>query len=1619
MLQNALLKKFASMMLIGLFAFPSLAFPAHYFPAPDNQEKNVNIGGSVSWPEFEFRIPSVALIDVSLRQRGSGFTAHYALGNYTWNFQSDSTASLRTLGTYQKTDLALDWSNWVWQLARVHKNLHSTIKQKITWEDIYNDVLAISQINTDSLTPTMFRSYARNGGVHSLHFWDLISNPSFSPITVKVQYDTDKDIFPSSNEVAADLGEIFEGDPVTIEGSLGRLQLPRGYTDKSDYFSFDAAFDGKLFFHIQNTVSTRFLLKRIRSGIEESIFDLIAPDSGQPNAYGEVLQRSIAVLDGDIFFLDATTIGAGPGEGLNRHYFIKIVPSQSLSVTSEGVQNVPISSLTGPPFADTTSYTVIGIPSMSVVKLEAPAVSGDSTFLKWKGCGADEGRNCDILMDRNHIATAAYIRPPSAPKASDGVYNDRVTIEWIDVAEATYHQLFRCTSTATSSCSMITDVARSPYADVTAQPGSVYYYRVKACSSEGCTAFSPYDTGRRNACPNAEINANHTTVNVGERVAITGGGSDPDGDSITYGWSLEKPTGSAQSLVGSGSSVSLTPDVGGVYTVKMTASDKLCSSTQKTLVINVNNSQTFFDDEVWGRTNVSITEGQCGKVFQLGRHTLAENTYWDDPKLWATTFALPEGGRHSLFLMMGLNNEPGVDSSAADLCKRFGIVGDRHFYADFLMDMQDGDIMNSKKVIHGQRWHRLIKPGDTVYFAVGVPDIFAVEIEQVYLQTNYYIQPPIPAACGPSANLLTATAPVTSRCATGSTATTVTSHSDRFTWSCISDTDGPAAQCLAPRGYNVTPTASPNGVLIPSEPQLVEYKKKIEFEVSPASWHRASIIGCGIDQDDIRKSETLSTSEIQSSCTVRVTFTAIPPAGCGEAAGTLVASPPRDALCASGSTYTQVQSTASSYEWTCNSDLGGPPASCNARRAYMITPEVGQNGRMDPASTVIAEYGTRNDFVVQPDEGFKAAASGCGGSWDEKSSLGLRFSTAPITEDCRIYVDFSKLKYSVRATGSSNGSIIPETALVTHGENTTFSVTPNDGSIAVVSGCDGFLAQNIYTTGPITENCSVTATFISGLVNGRPLEGLAGASDSERHYFIDVPFGQFELEIQTGGGIGNVDLYVARGSQPTATNHLCRSAGDSNTESCRISGPSAGRYFVMVRGSNAYSGVELLATYSSASTCPHDDHITLEYMGFSSTITHTACRTITAGPNFTVMTPANVALRAGERITLRPGFRVRAGGRFRAEIDSELASGTKSPAVAHDPPPPDSMPSPLPASTDVVPRTSAELLTWSLLPDGLRSRLSELEATVRDAQQSADGNTIVFATEAALVAEDDNTHSDVYRYAIETDILSLLSADARGHAGNRSSHTPRLDGTGRHVLYLSSADDLVAGPSNRYTQLYHADLLLATTTRLTETLTGRPGRGDTTQPLLAGEWAIYRTEAPDLAPEGPGIYRQHLDETRRQAVGLDPWGLPDPRARHPAADAAGAQIAYQRPDADDREQIHLNDGLTVERLVSDEDPVFGWLEHGYAALSPDGRYLAYRAQGSAGRVRLHLLDREHAETVILQWPEDPTLQDLPPRFSADGAELWWIASEQGPDLPEILFRVGNPLAAPEAVRRSH
>ncbi|NTX59998.1 M4 family metallopeptidase [Myxococcus sp. CA051A] len=77
------------------------------------------------------------------------------------------------------------------------------------------------------------------------------------------------------------------------------------------------------------------------------------------------------------------------------------------------------------------------------------------------------------------------------------------------------------------------------------------------------------------------------------------------------------------------------------------------------------------------------------------------------------------------------------------------------------------------------------------------------------------------------------------------------------------------------------------------------------------------------------------------------------------------------------------------------------------------------------------------------------------------------------------------------------------------------------------------------------------------------------------YWTVDVPSGQSAVTFALSGGTGDADLYVNFGTAPTTTAYQCRPYLGGNTETCTLTAPTAGTYFVGLRVYSAYSGVTL------------------------------------------------------------------------------------------------------------------------------------------------------------------------------------------------------------------------------------------------------------------------------------------------------------------------------------------------------------------------------------------------------------------------------------------------------------
>lgn len=90
--------------------------------------------------------------------------------------------------------------------------------------------------------------------------------------------------------------------------------------------------------------------------------------------------------------------------------------------------------------------------------------------------------------------------------------------------------------------------------------------------------------------------------------------------------------------------------------------------------------------------------------------------------------------------------------------------------------------------------------------------------------------------------------------------------------------------------------------------------------------------------------------------------------------------------------------------------------------------------------------------------------------------------------------------YDANSTAGSGGTVTPATQTVDAGGSTAFTVTPKAGYVtSSVTGCGGSLSGNTYTTGTISANCAVTASFSAAFtwVGGSNSSDASGVYGSE------------------------------------------------------------------------------------------------------------------------------------------------------------------------------------------------------------------------------------------------------------------------------------------------------------------------------------------------------------------------------------------------------------------------------------------------------------------------------------------------------------------------------------------
>jgi len=131
-----------------------------------------------------------------------------------------------------------------------------------------------------------------------------------------------------------------------------------------------------------------------------------------------------------------------------------------------------------------------------------------------------------VLSSWSEPLSITIYSPPSPPinvQASDGIYMDKVQVNWTASLWTTSYTVYRATSSKTwARKTALGSTSETFFNDTTAVPKTTYYYYVKASNASGTSGFSSYDTGyRSDGSPPIPTDVSATDGTYTDKVQVT------------------------------------------------------------------------------------------------------------------------------------------------------------------------------------------------------------------------------------------------------------------------------------------------------------------------------------------------------------------------------------------------------------------------------------------------------------------------------------------------------------------------------------------------------------------------------------------------------------------------------------------------------------------------------------------------------------------------------------------------------------------------------------------------------------------------------------------------------------------------------------------------------------------------------------------------------------------------------------------------------------------------------------------------------------------------------------------------------------------------------------------
>jgi Tol biopolymer transport system component len=240
---------------------------------------------------------------------------------------------------------------------------------------------------------------------------------------------------------------------------------------------------------------------------------------------------------------------------------------------------------------------------------------------------------------------------------------------------------------------------------------------------------------------------------------------------------------------------------------------------------------------------------------------------------------------------------------------------------------------------------------------------------------------------------------------------------------------------------------------------------------------------------------------------------------------------------------------------------------------------------------------------------------------------------------------------------------------------------------------------------------------------------------------------------------------------------------------------------------------------------------------------------------------------------------------------------------------------------------------------------------------SADGRFVVFDSAASnFVAGDTNRHSDVFvrdRRHEKSERVSITSGGAQADGGSGGA---AISGNGRLVAFTSEATNLVGGDSNERTDVFVRDRVKRTTVRVSVGANGTQANAGSAGTAISadGRFVVFISRASNLVAGDTNktsdvfLRDRFTRTTTRVSVGRAETQANGPSGE-PAISAGGRYVAFssqasnlvggdgnKRPDVFVRDRVK---GTTTRVSFASRDALAWW--PAAPAISADGRFIAF------------------------------------------------------------------------------